>query len=52
MIDHLILKVGDLAASRAFYEKALAPLGFKVVMELPQGVAFGVEKPELGIAEA
>ena len=51
MIDHLILKVSDLEASRAFYEKALAPLGFKVVMELPKGVAFGVEKPELGIAE-
>lgn len=51
MIDHLILKVGDLAASRAFFEKALAPLGFRVVMEFPQGVAFGVEKPDLGIAE-
>jgi catechol 2,3-dioxygenase-like lactoylglutathione lyase family enzyme len=51
MIDHLILNVSDLAASRAFYEKALAPLGFKVVMEFPQGVAFGQVKPELGLAE-
>lgn len=51
MIDHVILKVSDLTASRAFYEKALASLGFKVVMDLPKGVAFGQTKPEIGIAE-
>jgi catechol 2,3-dioxygenase-like lactoylglutathione lyase family enzyme len=41
MIDHLSLNVSDLAASRAFYEAALAPLGFGVVMEWKGRVAFG-----------
>ena len=30
MIDHLKLFVADVAASRAFYEGALAPLGYRV----------------------
>ena len=41
MIDHLILNVGDLGASRAFYEKALEPLQMTVVMEFPDRCAFG-----------
>ena len=41
MIDHLALNVSDMAASRAFYEAALAPLGFGVVMEWEGRVAFG-----------
>jgi catechol 2,3-dioxygenase-like lactoylglutathione lyase family enzyme len=41
MIDHLALGVTDLAASRAFYESALAPLGFGVVMEWEGRGAFG-----------
>ena len=41
MLDHLAIGVRDLAASRAFYEAALAPLGFGVVMEDDGAVAFG-----------
>jgi catechol 2,3-dioxygenase-like lactoylglutathione lyase family enzyme len=41
MLDHLAIGVRDLAASRAFYEAALAPLGFAVVMERDDRVAFG-----------
>ena len=41
MLDHLGIGVRDLAASRAFYEAALAPLGFGVVMEGGDRVAFG-----------
>jgi catechol 2,3-dioxygenase-like lactoylglutathione lyase family enzyme len=41
MIDHLALGVADLAASRAFYEAALAPLGYAVVVEFDSAVAFG-----------
>ncbi len=33
MIDHISLYVTDMARSKAFYEKALAPLGYKVYME-------------------
>ncbi|MCF4166280.1 VOC family protein [Zavarzinia compransoris] len=32
MIDHIGFGVGDLEASRAFYERALAPLGISVQM--------------------
>lgn len=33
MIDHLSLGVSDFARSKAFYERALAPLGYGVLME-------------------
>jgi catechol 2,3-dioxygenase-like lactoylglutathione lyase family enzyme len=41
MLDHLGIGVRELAASRAFYEAALAPLGFAVVMEGDDFAAFG-----------
>ncbi len=41
MIDHVILRVKDFTASRRFYDEALAPLGYGVVMEFPGRVAFG-----------
>ena len=34
MIDHLGFSVSDYARSKAFYEKALMPLGYKLVMEV------------------
>ncbi len=34
MIDHIGIKVLDHAASKAFYAKALAPLGISVIMEV------------------
>lgn len=33
MIDHVSVKVSDYNASREFFEKVLAPLGFELVME-------------------
>jgi catechol 2,3-dioxygenase-like lactoylglutathione lyase family enzyme len=41
MIDHVVLDVADIAASRAFYTRALAPLGVEVVLGLPNYVGFG-----------
>ena len=41
MIDHVVLGVRDVAASRAFYERALAPLGVGVVLDFPGYVSFG-----------
>ena len=32
MIDHIGLKTSDQTVSRRFYEKALAPLGYTVLM--------------------
>ena len=33
MIDHASVSVSDPAVSKAFYEAALAPLGYRVIME-------------------
>ncbi|MEA2272521.1 MAG: hypothetical protein QOI98_1229 [Solirubrobacteraceae bacterium] len=52
MLDHVILNVRDIAASRAFYEQALAPLGAEVVMDFGQGIGFGNKgKPDFWVAE-
>ncbi len=41
IIDHMTLVVSDYARSKAFYEKALAPLGIAPVMEFGQACGFG-----------
>jgi catechol 2,3-dioxygenase-like lactoylglutathione lyase family enzyme len=46
IIDHITLVVGDYARSKAFYEKALAPLGIKPLMDFGKACGFGHEKPE------
>jgi catechol 2,3-dioxygenase-like lactoylglutathione lyase family enzyme len=59
MIDHTGLHVSDPKKSRAFYEKALAPLGYKSLMEIPTEhtggkvvVGYGVPpKPDFWLAE-
>lgn len=51
MIDHMGLNVRDLARARAFYEQALEPLGYRVVLEFPEAVGMGAEgKPEFWLA--
>jgi catechol 2,3-dioxygenase-like lactoylglutathione lyase family enzyme len=44
ILDHITLTVSDYAVSKAFYEKALAPLGIKVLMEFGQACGFGRNK--------
>jgi len=59
MIDHTGVAVSDPAKSRAFYEKALAPLGYAVLMEIPTAhtggrVVFGMgvaPKPDFWVHE-
>ncbi len=41
MLDHVGVNVKDVARSKAFYQKALAPLGYGVVMDFPEAVGFG-----------
>src|SRR6478735_2411360 len=36
MIDHIGFSVSDYAHAKAFYEQALAPLGYVLVMEVQQ----------------
>ena len=43
VLDHAGVEVSDFAAARAFYEKALAPLGFSVQMD------FGEQFKALGM---
>ena len=49
MIDHIGVAVSDLEKSIAFYQKALAPLGYELLMKFPgQAAGFGVKpKPDL-----
>ena len=59
MIDHTGFRVSDPAKSRAFYERALAPLGYRQLMEVPKEhtgglvvVGYGVPpKPDFWISE-
>jgi len=41
MIDHASIAVRDLAASAAFYEQVLAPLGYKKLVVRPHTIGFG-----------
>ena len=43
MLDHMELLVSDLARSKEFYAKTLAPLGFKILYELDVATGFGDE---------
>ena len=53
MFDHIGLGATDLAASKAFFLKALQPLGVGVVMEGPYGVGLGKPgKPSLWLSPA
>jgi len=56
MLDHIGIPIADYARSKAFYEKALAPLGYSLVMEVPQtgngerAAGFGADgKPDFWI---
>jgi len=52
MFDHVGFGVRDYAASKAFFLKALQPLGVGVVMEGPYGLGLGRNsKPSLWIHE-
>ena len=52
IIDHVDLRVRDLAASRRFFTAALAPLGFRLLYEANGRVAFGAERADdFGISQ-
>jgi len=50
MIDHTGLNVSDPAKSRRFYDAALAPLGYKVLMEIPLEHTGGIVVLGYGVA--
>ena len=53
MLDHVSLPVSDLERSKRFYEEALSPLGYELIMEhYISGVGFGQSgKPDFWIRQ-
>jgi catechol 2,3-dioxygenase-like lactoylglutathione lyase family enzyme len=49
MIDHVSIQCNDLAASIAFYDAVLAPLGGKQIMNFGEMVGYGVTGPDFWI---
>jgi len=43
MFDHVVFGVSDYAASKAFFLKALAPIGMSVVSEGPLGIELSAD---------
>jgi len=41
MIDHIGIEVSDYQKSKQFYEHALAPIGYKLIMEVEGFAGFG-----------
>jgi catechol 2,3-dioxygenase-like lactoylglutathione lyase family enzyme len=52
VIDHLTLKVRDIGKARALLTRALAPLGYEILMEFEGTVGMGADKkPDLWLAQ-
>lgn len=52
LLDHVTLVVSDFERSKAFYEKALAPLGVKCIMQHGKAAGFGRDqKPDFWIGQ-
>lgn len=51
IFTHVVIGSNDLERSRAFYDKALAPLGIKRVMNLDTASLWGVEGPEFMVTK-
>ncbi|PLX39214.1 MAG: glyoxalase/bleomycin resistance/extradiol dioxygenase family protein [Hyphomicrobiales bacterium] len=51
LLDHLSLNVEDFERAKAFYAKALAPLGISLLAEIPAEVSGTVDQAGFGIGE-
>ena len=49
MLDHIGMQCADLAASAAFYDAVLAPLGFRRLMDFEVAIGYGADKPDFWI---
>lgn len=43
MLDHITLPVSNYEAAKAFYQRALAPLGYSLLMEVQGYAGFGMQ---------
>jgi catechol 2,3-dioxygenase-like lactoylglutathione lyase family enzyme len=46
MLDHLSIQVRDVAASAAFYDSVLAPVGGRRLMDFGDVVGYGTDRPD------
>jgi catechol 2,3-dioxygenase-like lactoylglutathione lyase family enzyme len=52
VIDHVGIDVRDIESATAFYEQALAPLGYTKLREFPGAAGFGEQgKPDFWVAQ-
>ena len=49
MIDHVSVQCRDLAASAAFYDAVLAPLGGRRVLDFGAAIGYGTDAPDFWI---
>jgi catechol 2,3-dioxygenase-like lactoylglutathione lyase family enzyme len=49
VLDHLGIQCADLAASAAFYDAVLAPLGFRRLLDYEVAIGYGDDKPDFWI---
>jgi catechol 2,3-dioxygenase-like lactoylglutathione lyase family enzyme len=51
MLDHIGLAVSDVGKSKSFFQAALAPFGYKVLMDFGEAVGLGQDRPDFWIAK-
>jgi len=51
ILDHLTIGVSNFARAKAFYERALKPLGITVIMEFEAAAGMGRERPQFWFGE-
>ena len=49
MLDHVALEVSDLARAARFYDALMHPLGGRRIVDSPDGIGYGRDRPELWI---
>ncbi len=52
MLDHIMLRVKNYAESKRFYDAVLGTLGYRMLMEFPEGGGYGDTKPYFWIGQS
>jgi catechol 2,3-dioxygenase-like lactoylglutathione lyase family enzyme len=49
VLDHVALEVADLARAARFYDAIMRPLGGRRIVDSPDGIGYGRDRPDLWI---
>ena len=49
MLDHIALEVADLARAARFYDALMHPLGGRRIVDSPDGIGYGRDRPEIWV---